>query len=78
MSDFQGDGGADGFSITKEKPQIVPAVPDTSEADRLKAEIEYAKSIGIFGAPSFVTEDGEMFWGDDRLDEALAWARHGR
>ncbi len=40
VSDFQGDGGADGFSITKEKPQIVPAVPDTSEADRLKAEIE--------------------------------------
>ena len=45
---------------------------------RLKAEIEYAKSIGIFGAPSFVTEDGEMFWGDDRLEEALSWARHGR
>jgi len=45
---------------------------------RLKAEIEYAKSIGIFGAPSFVTEDGEMFCGDDRLNEALAWARDGR
>jgi type IV secretion system protein VirB10 len=40
VSDFQSAGGADGFSITKEKPQIVPAVPDTSEAERLQAQIE--------------------------------------
>ncbi|MCO5091594.1 2-hydroxychromene-2-carboxylate isomerase [Bosea sp. (in: a-proteobacteria)] len=44
---------------------------------RLKAEIEYAKSIGIFGAPFFVTGDGELFWGDDRLEEALEWAAEG-
>ncbi len=45
---------------------------------RLKAETELAKSLGIFGAPTFITEDGELFWGDDRLDEALDWAKHGR
>lgn len=45
---------------------------------RLRAEIEYAKSIGIFGAPFFVTGDNELFWGDDRLEEALDWARDGR
>jgi 2-hydroxychromene-2-carboxylate isomerase len=45
---------------------------------RLRAEIEYAKSIGIFGGPTFVTEDGELFWGDDRLEEALDWCRHAR
>ena len=45
---------------------------------RLKAEIEYAKSIGIFGAPFFVAGDGELFWGDDRLEEALEWATEGR
>ena len=28
---------------------------------------------GIFGAPSFVCR-GELFWGDDRLEHALAWA----
>jgi 2-hydroxychromene-2-carboxylate isomerase len=44
---------------------------------RLKAEIEYAKSIGIFGAPFFVAGDGELFWGDDRLEEALEWAAEG-
>ena len=45
---------------------------------RLKAETELAKSLGIFGAPTFVTEDGELFWGDDRLEEALTWAKDGR
>ena len=28
---------------------------------------------GIFGAPSFVV-GGEVFWGNDRLDEAVEWA----
>jgi len=40
VSDFQGDGtGTDGFSVSRPKPQIVPAAPDTSEAERLQAEI---------------------------------------
>ncbi len=42
--------------------------------NRLRAETEMAKSIGIFGAPTFVSGDGELFWGDDRLDDAMAWA----
>lgn len=44
---------------------------------RLKAETELAKSLGIFGAPTFVTPDGEVFWGDDRLEQALDWAVSG-
>ncbi len=42
---------------------------------RLKAETELAKSLGIFGAPAFVTQDGELFWGDDRLEDAIEWVR---
>ena len=37
---------------------------------------EEARASGIFGAPSFVCEDGELFWGDDRLEEALVWTDH--
>ncbi|MEZ5840481.1 MAG: 2-hydroxychromene-2-carboxylate isomerase [Hyphomicrobiales bacterium] len=33
----------------------------------LKSETEEAMRLGIFGAPSFVTPDGELFWGNDRL-----------
>jgi 2-hydroxychromene-2-carboxylate isomerase len=41
---------------------------------RLRAETEEAERLGVFGAPSFVT-GGELFWGNDRLEQALDWAR---
>jgi 2-hydroxychromene-2-carboxylate isomerase len=37
------------------------------------ATVEAARK-GIFGAPSFISEDGELFWGNDRLNDAIAWA----
>ena len=42
---------------------------------RLRSETEEAQRLGIFGAPSFVTSDGELFWGNDRLEAALTWAK---
>jgi 2-hydroxychromene-2-carboxylate isomerase len=42
--------------------------------DALRAETEAAQKLKLFGAPAFVTEDGEMFWGNDRLEMALEWA----
>lgn len=45
---------------------------------RLKDQTAEAQSRGIFGAPSFITEDGELFWGDDRLEQALAWAARSK
>jgi 2-hydroxychromene-2-carboxylate isomerase len=45
---------------------------------RLKAVIEEARSRGVFGAPTFFAEDGEMFWGNDRLEQAVAWAAGDR
>jgi 2-hydroxychromene-2-carboxylate isomerase len=41
---------------------------------RLRDHVDLARSKGIFGAPSFITEDGELFWGHDRMDQALDWA----
>src|SRR3954447_9843830 len=41
----------------------------------LRAQTEEAQALGIFGAPSFVTADGELFWGNERLEAALDWAR---
>jgi 2-hydroxychromene-2-carboxylate isomerase len=39
----------------------------------LRANTDEASAKGIFGAPSFTTPSGQLFWGDDRLEQALAW-----
>lgn len=38
---------------------------------KLRAQTELAQKKGIFGAPTFFAGE-EMFWGNDRLDDALA------
>ena len=43
----------------------------------LKAQNDDAMARGIFGAPSFTIGD-ELFWGNDRLEEAIAWATRVR
>jgi len=42
----------------------------------LRAQTERAQSLGIFGAPSFVA-GGELYWGNDRLGDAIAKAALG-
>ncbi|MEL6283272.1 MAG: 2-hydroxychromene-2-carboxylate isomerase [Pseudomonadota bacterium] len=49
---------------------------DPAVKPRLRQNTEDAQSLGVFGAPSF-TARGELFWGDDQLEDALAWARTG-
>jgi 2-hydroxychromene-2-carboxylate isomerase len=46
-----------------------------SEANKaaLHRQTEQATELGIFGAPTFLVGN-EMFWGNDRLEDALAWA----
>ena len=41
----------------------------------LKKNTEEAAARGVFGAPTFFAPDGEMFWGNDRLEQAVRWAR---
>lgn len=45
--------------------------PENKHALRLTSE--EAVRRGLFGAPSFLIGD-ELFWGDDRLEDALQWA----
>ena len=42
----------------------------------LRAATEEALALGVFGSPTF-SVDGELFWGDDRLDDALTWRGAG-
>lgn len=52
-------------------PRIM-ALSGTAEIkERLRDATAHAHGAGIFGAPSFVTSDGDLYWGDDRLEQAL-------
>ena len=51
---------------------LAAATGETTKA-RLRAQTEEARTRGVFGAPTFFVGD-EMFWGNDRLDDALALA----
>lgn len=57
--------------------QVLAAAATDPVKARLKDHVRQAQERGLFGAPSFVTTDGELFWGNDRLEQALDWAvRH--
>ena len=38
-------------------------------ADTYEANLEEAVNRGVFGAPFYVTDSGECFWGQDRLED---------
>ena len=65
--------------ILRKLGQDADAVLALARSDNIKSTLrertEDAKRLGIFGAPSFVTSSGELFWGNDRLEAALDWAK---
>jgi 2-hydroxychromene-2-carboxylate isomerase len=58
--------------------ELVEEAQTPENKQRLRDQTQRAVEFGIFGAPSFVVGE-ELFWGNDRLEDALAWhqARHG-
>lgn len=60
-----------GFDADRE---FAAAGHDATKA-RLRLLTDEAIAQGIFGAPAFITSDQEVFWGDDRLEQALEWAQ---
>lgn len=51
----------------------------TSDENRAlyASETDAARALGMFGSPTFVV-GREIFWGDDRLEDALDWADSSR
>ena len=57
--------------------EILDRAQSAQNKDRLRRQTEEAVRLGIFGAPSFVV-GGELFWGNDRLEQAIEWWKeHG-
>jgi 2-hydroxychromene-2-carboxylate isomerase len=55
---------------------VIAAAEGGEIGNALRAATDEARTLGIFGSPTFVV-GREIFWGDDRLDDALAWHRSG-
>jgi 2-hydroxychromene-2-carboxylate isomerase len=53
---------------------VIEVAQSATGKTTLRAQTERASAAGIFGAPTFVCGD-ELFWGNDRLEQALAWAK---
>jgi 2-hydroxychromene-2-carboxylate isomerase len=60
--------------VGQDSERVLAEVQSDEIKAALRAQAEEAQALGIFGAPSFVTADGELFWGNDRLEAALDWA----
>ncbi len=60
--------------IGQDPARVLPLADSDAIAAALDRATDEARALGIFGAPSFVVK-GELFWGDDRMEDAIAWAR---
>ena len=59
-------------------PARVLALASSEDANvALTAATDAARELGIFGSPTFAV-DRELFWGDDRLEDAINWCRSSR
>ena len=56
-------------------PERVLSVAQTGQIERaLSDATDEAMRLGVFGSPTFVADD-EVFWGDDRLEDAIRWVK---
>lgn len=59
-------------SMALDAPAILEAADAQENKDALRRQTQAAVDLGIFGAPTLIA-NGELFWGNDRLEDALAW-----
>jgi 2-hydroxychromene-2-carboxylate isomerase len=60
--------------MNRDPSEIITRANSEGIRARYAAETELARSSGIFGSPTFVC-GSEIFWGDDRLEDAIEWCK---
>ena len=63
-------------SVGMDAATAMAAATDRGAKALFRAQIDRAVQQGIFGAPSFISH-GELFWGNDRLEQAVQWHARG-
>ena len=62
--------------IGQEPGHVLTLANAQATKDLLFNETDTARQLGIFGSPTFVV-GRELFWGDDRVGDAVSWLKHG-
>jgi 2-hydroxychromene-2-carboxylate isomerase len=62
--------------IGQDATRIIAWASSEEGKQALQHETDTARQLGIFGSPTFAA-GSELFWGDDRMDDAIRWCRHG-
>ena len=62
------------FKLNKNFAHVIEKSQEQVIAKEYNSNTQEALNKGIFGVPSFSVEN-EIFWGDDRLEDAIAFLR---
>ena len=62
--------------IGQQPPRVIAWATSGEGKQALQQETQSALTLGIFGSPTFAVGP-ELFWGDDRLNNAISWALYG-
>jgi 2-hydroxychromene-2-carboxylate isomerase len=60
-------------AIGRDPEATLVAAQSDANKQLLRSITDAAEALGVFGSPTFTVGD-ELFWGDDRLEDALAFA----
>ncbi len=61
-------------SLGQKPADVIERAGAAENKERLRLQEDEAIRLGIFGAPSFTVGE-ELFWGNDRLEDAIAYQR---
>ncbi len=62
------------MALDRDADDCIARASDEGTKQEYGASTDRARQLGIFGSPTFVVGQ-EIFWGDDRLEDALAWCK---
>ena len=65
------------IDIGKDPEATIRRAHERDTEERLERDTRWAIERGMFGSPHFLVDD-ELFWGDDRLEDAIEWCTSGR
>lgn len=62
-------------ALGQDVDRVLAAADSDAIEQAYRSATDAARELGIFGSPSFVVGGNELFWGDDRLEDAIEYYR---